>query len=139
MFKKIISALFVTFSAFALYTTAYAANPAGSYQATCSNIVVNGETLSATCKNMSGASHKTDLPFATSCVGNISNVNGILVCTGATGSFARTCKDASIENGKLSANCQKADGSWMVSNTTYSGFQHQVANCNGQLVDKPNC
>lgn len=139
MLKKIVSVLFTMLAALAFQSAAQAGNPPGSYQETCSNIVVSGETLSATCKTFSGQSNKTELPFATTCVGNISNVNGVLVCTGATGSFARTCRDASIANAKLTANCQKIDGSWMVSSTTYSGFQHQVTNCNGQLVDKPNC
>jgi len=139
MSKSIISAAFLIFCAFALQLSAYAANPAGSYQQTCSNIALNGETLSASCTRFDGSQNNTELPFATSCVGIISNVDGNLVCTGATGSFARTCKNSSVANNTLSATCQKVDGSWVPSSTSFSGFQHPVTNCNGQLVDKPNC
>jgi len=139
MIKSIISSAALIFCVFALQATAYAANPPGSYQQTCTNIVLNGETLSASCTRFDGSQNNTELPFATSCVGIISNVDGNLVCTGATGSFARTCKDSAVANNKLSATCQKVDGSWIPSSTSFSGFQHPVTNCNGQLVDKPNC
>lgn len=140
MIKSIISAAVLVFLAFALQTSAYAGNPPGSYQQTCTNIVLNGETLTASCTRFDGSKNNTELPFATSCVGNVSNVDGNLVCTGATGSFARTCKNASIANNQLTATCQKSDGSWAAPSTTsYSGYQHQVANCNGKLVDSPSC
>ncbi len=139
MTKNIISAAVLVFSAFALQVPAYADNPAGSYQQTCTNIVLKGETLSASCTRFDGSKKNSELPFATSCVGIISNVDGNLVCTGATGSFARTCKDSSIANKKLSATCQKIDGSWVSSSTSFSCFQHPVTNCNGQLFDKPDC
>ena len=113
--------------------------PPGSYKDTCTNASMDGETLKATCKRFDGSTNKTDLPFASSCVGTISNVNGILVCTGPTGSFARTCHNASVEGHILTATCQKRDGSWTRSSTSFSGFQHPVTNCDGQLVDRPNC
>ena len=113
--------------------------PPGSYQQTCSNISLNGETLSAVCKRFNGSSNKTELPFATSCVGIISNVDGNLVCTGATGSFARTCRNAKVENNTLYATCQRINGSWKDTSSSFSGFQHPMTNCDGNLVDKPNC
>ena len=125
----------------ALYsiTPAIAGAPAGSYQQTCTNITMNGETLSASCKTFSGSVKSTSLPFADSCVGVISNVDGNLACTGPTGSYARTCKSATVSGVTISASCQKVDGSWMNSSSGFSGFQHPVTNCNGQLVDRPNC
>jgi len=141
MIRNIISVVTLFLLSFAFQTSAFAANPDGSYQATCTNITLNGETLTASCTRFDGSKNNTELPFATSCVGNVSNVDGNLVCTGATGSFARTCKDASIANNKLTATCQKSDGSWSATPSTisYSGYQHQVTNCNGQLVDSPDC
>jgi hypothetical protein len=113
--------------------------PPGSYTQTCTNASLQGETLTATCKRFNGSTTKTELPFATSCVGIISNVDGNLACTGPTGSFARTCKNARVENHELFATCQRINGSWKNSSTTFSGFQHPVTNCDGNLVDKPNC
>lgn len=113
--------------------------PPGSYKATCSNASLAGETLKATCVRFDGTRNKTELPFATSCVGIISNVDGDLVCTGPVGSFARTCVDASVEDHVMSATCQRRNGSWKRSSTTFSGFQHPVTNCDGQLVDRASC
>lgn len=113
--------------------------PPGSYKDTCQNATMDGETLKASCKRFDGSMNSTDLPFADSCVGIISNVNGILVCTGPTGSYARTCHDAKVEDHILTATCQRRDGSWTRSSTSFSGFQHPVTNCDGQLVDRPNC
>lgn len=111
----------------------------GSYTQTCTNISLMGETLSATCKSFSGSSKKTELPFATSCVGIVSNVDGNLECSAPTGSFARTCRNIRVEGHMLFASCQRIDGSWQDSSTSFSGFQHPVTNCNGNLVDRPNC
>lgn len=139
MMKKLMSILVATLS-IALSSTVLADNlPPGSYKDTCSSISLNGETLKATCKRFNGSSNKTELPFATSCVGIISNVDGNLVCTGPTGSFARTCRNMVVSNDILSATCQRRNGSWQESHTSFSGFQHPVTNCDGNLVDKPKC
>lgn len=118
--------------------TAQAA-PSGSYEQTCTNIGMNGDTLTATCKTFSGSMNSTSLPFATSCVGVISNVDGNLACTGPTGSYALTCQNASVSGDKLTASCKRINGSWMTSTTRFSGFQHPVTNCDGTLVDRPTC
>ena len=113
--------------------------PAGSYQQTCSDIRMEGSTLHASCLTFDQHSHDTSLAFADSCVGVISNVNGVLACTGPVGSYAETCRDAMVSGQTLSATCRKRDQSEMQSSVTFSGFQHPVTNCDGQLVDRPNC
>jgi hypothetical protein len=113
--------------------------PSGSYQQTCSNAALRGGTLTATCKRFNGSTLNTELPYATSCVGTISNVDGNLVCTGPVGSYAETCKDAEVKDGKLFASCKRINSSWNNSSTGFSGFQHPVTNCDGNLVDRPNC
>lgn len=113
--------------------------PSGSYTETCSNIQMDGRTLQANCKRFDGSMNKTELPFANSCVGTISNVNGVLACTGPTGSYAQTCHDAQVEDGVLSATCQRRDGSWTRSHVRFQGFQHPVTNCDGQLVNRKSC
>ena len=113
--------------------------PPGSYKQTCSDIALSGETLTATCTRFDGSRKKTELPFATSCVGMISNVDGNLACTGAVGSFYRTCRNIRIQDHKLHASCERINGSWMDSSTDFSGYQHPVTNCDGRLVDRPDC
>ncbi|MDR1910964.1 MAG: CVNH domain-containing protein [Helicobacteraceae bacterium] len=119
--------------------TLMAANPAGSYTQTCSNIKLNGENLSADCKRMNGSNNHSTLEFATSCVGNVSNVDGHLVCTGPIGSFARTCRNTRVEGNIVYSNCQRISGSWKDTQSSFSGFQHPLTNCDGNLVDKPTC
>ena len=113
--------------------------PAGSYQDTCQNISMDGRTLQATCKRFDGSMNRTNLPYANSCVGTVSNVNGVLACTGPTGSYAQTCHDAQVEDGVLSATCQRRDGSWTRTHVRFQGFQHPVTNCDGQLVNSSSC
>jgi hypothetical protein len=133
--------LFIGSVLFAVYAgSAFAGDlPPGSYTQTCTNASLQGETLTANCKRFDGSTKNTELPFATSCLGIISNIDGNLGCSAPTGSFARTCKNARVEGHTLFASCQRIDGSWKDSSTTFSGFQHPVTNCNGNLVDKPNC
>ena len=115
------------------------AAPSGSYEQTCSDIRMDGSTLHANCTTFDQSSNATSLPFAESCVGVISNVNGVLACTGPTGSYAETCSDASVSGQTLSATCRKIDQSEMQSSVTFSGFQHPVTNCDGQLVNRSSC
>ncbi|MDR0702389.1 MAG: CVNH domain-containing protein [Azoarcus sp.] len=113
--------------------------PGGSYRQTCSSIRQEGENLTATCKRFDGSSKTSTLAFATSCVGNISNVDGNLACTGPVGSFARTCRNTRVEGDTVYSTCQRKDGSWKETRSTFSGFQHPLTNCDGDLVDDPVC
>lgn len=115
------------------------AQPSGSYQETCSDIRMEGDTLHATCMTFDQQPNETSLQFPNSCVGVISNVDGVLACTGPVGSYAETCTDASVSGQTLTATCRKIDGSMMESSVEFSGFQHPVTNCDGQLVDRPDC
>jgi len=54
--------------------------PGGSYQQSCSNIGLNGNTLVATCKTMKGRMQRTSLANVDRCVGDIGNNNGQLNC-----------------------------------------------------------
>ncbi|MDR1229243.1 MAG: CVNH domain-containing protein [Azoarcus sp.] len=113
--------------------------PGGSYRQTCSNIKLDGENLTAACKRFDGSARTSTLEFATSCVGTISNVDGNLVCTGPVGSFARTCNNTRVERDTVYSTCQRKDGSWQETKSTFSGFQHPLTNCDGNLVDNPVC
>ncbi len=54
--------------------------PGGSYQQSCSNIGLNGNTLVATCKTMKGRIQRTSLANVDRCAGDIGNNNGQLTC-----------------------------------------------------------
>ncbi len=55
--------------------------PGGSYQQSCGNIGLNGNTLVATCRTMKGRMQRTSLANVDRCVGDIGNNNGQLNCT----------------------------------------------------------
>lgn len=129
-------AVALTFAVPALAATA----PGGSYQKTCSNIAFDGTTLSASCRAMNGQSVQTTLAYPQSCVGDVGNINGILACTGPSGSYALTCKGMSVAGTTLSGQCQKRDGSWVpASLSNFQGFQGEVTNCNGILQNGGTC
>ena len=56
--------------------------PAGSYQLTCRNVVVNGDLLTAECRDRNGNWQTTSLPAISACNG-IMNNNGQLQCQAA--------------------------------------------------------
>jgi len=62
--------------------TPAAAQPGGSYQQTCRNIGVRGNTLYADCQNTGGGWQSTQLRDYNRCRGEIQNINGSLQCTG---------------------------------------------------------
>lgn len=115
------------------------AQPVGSYQQTCSNIAMDGDTLSATCTRFDGSTNDTTLAYAAQCVGDVGNVNGILVCTGPVGSYGLTCVNAFVEANILHATCQRRDGSWVQSTLQFQGFQGDVTNCDGVLQNGGTC
>jgi hypothetical protein len=54
--------------------------PQGSYQQTCSNIQIQGDTLIATCRVRGGRQQSASLTGFRRCVGDIGNNNGALQC-----------------------------------------------------------
>jgi hypothetical protein len=115
-------------------SAAYAANPSGSYQKTCSNISVSGTTLSASCKTFNQQNMQTSLPYYASCVGDIGNINGVLACAGPNGSYALTCTGATVTGTTLKATCKKKDQTPVpASLANFQGFQGDISNCDGKL------
>ncbi|MFT4977912.1 MAG: hypothetical protein ACI8S6_003819 [Myxococcota bacterium] len=62
--------------------TCEVALPGGSYQRTCTDIVLHGDALEASCETIRGDWLRTWLPQATSCHADLANLDGILTCTG---------------------------------------------------------
>jgi hypothetical protein len=54
--------------------------PQGSYLRSCANVVVQGDTLIATCRRVDGGEQPTSLAAVHRCVGDIGNNNGNLQC-----------------------------------------------------------
>ncbi len=107
--------------------------PNGTYQKTCKGHM-DGYKLIAKCQKKDGSWMETSLDQANGCVGDVGNVNGILVCTGAVGGYFRTCRDIKIVGNTISGTCQRANGSWKpTSLSNFKGFQGNINNCDGDL------
>ena len=65
------------------FRAAQEANPAGSYQQTCSDISVKKGTLYAKCQDKKGKSHSAKLSHYEKC-SDIANKNGKLECAGGS-------------------------------------------------------
>ncbi len=63
--------------------------PGGSYLRSCGAVVVQGDSLVATCRRGDGFELRTALPGVRRCVGDIGNNNGVLQCNYAGGAQVR--------------------------------------------------
>jgi hypothetical protein len=96
--------------------------PQGSYQQTCNNISVNGDTLVANCQDTSGNWHSTSLPAFQNCTSGINNDNGTLRCVvsgysapattgaGPAGSYLQSCENVQVKGDDLHARCRTENG-----------------------------
>lgn len=93
------------------------ANPAGSYQQTCSDISVKKGALHARCQDEKGKTHSAKLSHYEQC-SDIVNKNGSLECAhgggGAPsqprGSYTESCRDIQMKGSTLHAICKSVDG-----------------------------
>jgi hypothetical protein len=144
-------------------TSGSAQVPGGSYQQTCRNIGVRGNTLYAECQDVDRHWRSTQLRDYNRCRGEIQNLNGNLQCTGGyggngrwerdrnhdndrdwdwdrdrrnrvpRGSYVQTCQDIRVNGNELQARCQKRNGKWR--DTSLSNFYgcREIENDNGKL------
>jgi hypothetical protein len=110
----------------------------GTFRQTCKNIRMRGDRLFARCKNTYNQWQDTSLDDAYRCAGDITNVDGRLVCGQVgvmpRGDYDRTCRDIRMRFGMLYARCETRDGQWV--DTSLDGFMlctSPVYNDNGQL------
>ena len=96
----------------AVFLTCAAQNPGGSYEKTCKNIKVHGDTLTAKCQSTGGGWHDSKLDNFPACISDIANINGKLQCKqGAPhGSYSQTCKDVHVSGSTLHAKCKDRSG-----------------------------
>ena len=60
--------------------SACAQTPQGSYLGSCTNIRMEGRTLTAVCRRADGREQRTALGDVNQCIGDIGNNNGVLRC-----------------------------------------------------------
>ena len=114
------------------------AAPAGSYAQSCTNPIVTGDTLQATCKNNGGGQGSTVLPNFSSCRGDISNDDGVLVCDRGSaaprGSYQASCSHADVLGGSLEAVCRNnGRGQGRTTLANVATCRGDISNNNGLL------
>jgi hypothetical protein len=123
-------------------SAAQEANPAGSYQQTCSDISVQKGTLYAKCQDPKGKSHSAKLPHYDKC-SDIANKEGKLECAGGSqsaapsqpgGPYTESCKNIQMKGTTLHAVCKSLDGREMPTTLKDANrCAEGVANINGIL------
>lgn len=124
--------------------------PDGSYQQSCRAVEVNGNTLSAECRDGNGRFRYTELPNFNRCRGDISNRNGALFCPTSRqlplppGSWRNSCENATVNNGILFADCRNNRGNFRSTQIPLNacgnaGFQNVngVLRCQGYVAPLP--
>jgi hypothetical protein len=127
--------------------------PSGSYLQNCRNIVVEGSTLYADCRNGNREWQSARLPDYQRCGGDIGNDNGTLRCDMRTndyqpaypngnlqngvpsGNYAQTCRDIRINGNSLEATCQQrnSDNWTRTSLPDFNTCTSSIENIDGQL------
>ncbi|MBZ5534139.1 MAG: CVNH domain-containing protein [Acidobacteriia bacterium] len=116
--------------------------PGGSYQQTCSDMWVSGDTVNAHCKTAGGGMATAQLTQFSHCLpGSIENHGGTLVCTFGNqpppqGSYRQSCSNIAMTDFTLTASC--VTGSTRVLAQTSSldvrGCTGDIANIHGFLT-----
>ena len=124
----------ITLAAFSgLMATSYVNIPSASaaaissFQSSCRNISISGDTLSASCRRVNGTFNKTSI-----LIRGIKNNNGNLVSIGLNdaSSFQSSCRSISITGDTLSASCRRVNGTFNKTSTLIRG----IKNNNGNLT-----
>lgn len=118
--------------------------PSGTYQQSCKDIRVNGDTLQARCEDNSRHWRTTELSDFYQCSGDITNVNGTLTCdrsqsnygqTGVpAGSYQQSCRDIRRRGNRLEARCEDGNRNWnSTSLDNVDRCTSDITNVNGTL------
>jgi hypothetical protein len=118
------------------------ANPAGSYQQTCSDISVKKGTLYAKCQDAKSKSHSAKLSRYERC-SDIANKDGKLECAGGAkaaapgqpgGPYTDSCRNIQMKGATLHAVCKSLDGRELPTSLKDANrCAEGVANINGIL------
>lgn len=125
---KIVRSFLPVCVAIASLSVAVSANaqPASTYQMSCTNIGAAGSTLFATCRRIDGSFNKTQIQIP-----GVENINGQLRFNGMgyKSTFQDSCGEIRVTGSTLSAACRRIDGS--INRTSIPVFG--IANINGNL------
>lgn len=115
------------------------AMPAGSYRATCDEVVVDGADLRANCLDGPSRRVRSTLVSFAACTSEIFNQNGQLRCSHGglppSGSYTRSCNMAWRDGDSLNAVCNDADGrARQTSIDAISACRSEISNSNGRLT-----
>jgi hypothetical protein len=111
-----IAALIFVFSVALIASPSTAAAAPSSYQQTCSDISLDGNVLSATCRTRDQLPNRTSITLK-----GIENINGTLkvVDPQKTANFNLSCKGTAVQGAQISSKCGKiSDPSLFVSTST---------------------
>jgi hypothetical protein len=106
--------------------------PNGSYKGSCRNINVQNNNLYATCRNVNGDWKEANVQLG-NCNYEIYNTNGGLACTLPYGTYQRSCRNAHVMNGQLSAECRTASGGWLTTSVP-AACNRDLSNNDGRLT-----
>jgi hypothetical protein len=127
---------------------------AGSYQQSCTNSRVSGDTLTARCNLPGGGTARSSISISSCRGGDIANSNGQLVCnrnrygnngygngnrygrygTAPAGSYQSSCTNVQMRGSMLSATCTPPNGNSITSTINASSCNGaDIANINGRL------
>ena len=91
--------------------------PPGSYQQTCRDIKLRGDSLRAKCETTRYQWVRTQLDDVDRCVGDITNIDGQLTCNKSSvppqGTYLETCKNVRVRYNTLWARCKNMNGQWV--------------------------
>lgn len=112
--------------------------PPGSYQQTCRDVRIRGNTLNARCQTSAGGWTRTSLYGADQCVGDVTNIEGQLTCNRYSGppdgTYRQSCKNIRFRYGILYARCKNMNGQWMdTSLQRFNNCAGGIGNFDGQL------
>ncbi|MDF5720280.1 MAG: CVNH domain-containing protein [Rhizonema sp. PD37] len=125
----------ITLAAFSgLMATSYVNVPSASaaissFQSSCRNISISGDTLSASCRRVNGTFNNK----ASIRIRGIKNNNGNLMFIGLNNasSFQSSCRNISITGDTLSASCRRVNGTF---SNSASILLRDIKNNNGNLT-----
>ena len=112
--------------------------PPGSYQQTCRDIKLRGDSLRAKCETTRYQWVRTQLDDVDRCVGDITNIDGQLTCNKNNappqGTYLETCKNVRVRYNTLWARCKNMNGQWVdTSLNDFNRCRDGIGNADGQL------
>lgn len=96
-----------------LRCSSFGSLPEGTYQQTCRNSRVDGDTLFSSCRDVSGRFRDSSIAQVSECVGGIFNNNGALRCSKGSlpnGTYSRSCTRTRVDGESLYGECRKIGG-----------------------------